>query len=322
MPTPFNRYLRRACRVVSLFSLLAWAPHGTGAEVVRTEPAAPGCGVASAPPRVLPPLASPAIPDSRVAVGARDIRLAWLAAPTSRYGHAALGSRVHAAELQVRVGDGEAARTLRYRLPDDRVFEDRVPRLADLDGDGRDEVVLVEAQEDEGAALVVLGVEGSGPAARVVERARGERVGRMRWLNPVGFADFDGDGRAELASVRTPHIGGVLTLQAYAPPRLVMLGELPGVANHQMGSVEQQLAVIVARRGAGPLVLVPDPTYRSLHALQWQPGVGWQAAAALATLPSPALRMLPVPGGACIGLEDGRSLRASVTGARAVLQVP
>ena len=45
-----------------------------------------------------------------------------------------------------------------YQLPLNRVFEDLVPRLVDLDGDGRDEVVLVESDLLRGAALVVLGL--------------------------------------------------------------------------------------------------------------------------------------------------------------------
>ena len=32
----------------------------------------------------------------------------------------------------------------------------------------------------------------------------------MRWLNPVGVPDLDGEERAEIAAVITPHIGGTL----------------------------------------------------------------------------------------------------------------
>jgi hypothetical protein len=104
-----------------------------------------------------------------------------------------------------------------YSLPSHRVFEDRVPRLVDLDGDGRDEILLVEADVVFGAALVVLGLRNDA----IVERARGPAVGSsFRWLNPVGVSDFDGDGRSDLASVTTPHIGWVLTLLHYRPPRL------------------------------------------------------------------------------------------------------
>lgn len=84
-----------------------------------------------------------------------------LVGPTSRYGHPAL---MRDTQEVVNLG-----------LPEDRIFENRLPRLIDLDGDGRDEVVVVELQATRGASLVVYGIEWNGRVAGWVERAQRRR---------------------------------------------------------------------------------------------------------------------------------------------------
>ncbi len=252
------------------------------------------------------------IPDSQVASGSRDIRRAWLGTPTDRYTHAALGSRTHGASLHAVVATAAGDRTLSLNLADDRVFEDRRLRLADLDGDGRDEIIVVEAHAQHGAALVVIGIEGTAAAPRLAERARSPHVGAMRWLNPVGTADFDGDGRQEIVSVTTPHIGGVLTLYRYDPPRLVPLAQEGDISNHRMGAVEQQLAAIVTAPGAPPLVVVPDQSRRALRLLRWSQGASWLAVGPSAPLPAAAARLVPHPAGACLQLENGNWMVVSI----------
>lgn len=187
---------------------------GAGLRVEDGEPARARCASALAQPEP-PPISMHRLSGSDAVQGTRDIAWLWFGSATDRYGHAALGNRVHGGSLHavLRAEQREFALT----LPADTVIEDRLPRLADLDGDGRDEAVVVESDLERGAALVVYGVEGAGNDTRWVERARSEHMGGMRWLNPVGVADFDGDGRLEIAAVATPHIGGVLTLYRYAP---------------------------------------------------------------------------------------------------------
>jgi hypothetical protein len=64
-------------------------------------------------------------------------------------------SAYEAASLKARLQDG---RLLTLRLSEESVFEDRLPRLADLDGDGSDEIIRVHCYADRGAALAVVGV--------------------------------------------------------------------------------------------------------------------------------------------------------------------
>jgi hypothetical protein len=255
------------------------------------------------------------LPDSQLAEGRQDLGWVWLGEPTWRYPHGALGSGVHAGSVFAQVRDGHRGwRIVEKSLPLDRVYEDRVPRVMDIDQDGRDEIILIEADARRGAALVVLGTEETPQGTGLVERARGPYAGStFRWMNPVGVADFDGDGKADLANVVTPHIGGVLQLLHYRPPLLVPFASAMDVSNHRMGALEQDLAVIVTEPGQKPTILVPDMTLRALHALRWDAPGKWTELADLKPLPGPVERMQPLPQGACVTLVDGRALRVTLT---------
>ena len=130
------------------------------------------------------------LPDGLLAAGSPDgdIVRAWYADPTERYGHAILGDAIEAGTLVAEQADGTL---VHYVLPETQVFEDRVPRIEDLDGDGRSEIVTIRASVYAGAAVTVYGIEGD----RVVERASTPFIGiANRWLNIVGMADFAGTG--------------------------------------------------------------------------------------------------------------------------------
>ena len=56
-----------------------------------------------------------------------------------------------------------------------------------------------------------------------------------RWLAPAGIADFDGDGRVEIAYVDRPHLLGELVFVRLEGDRLVETARLPGLTNHRIG---------------------------------------------------------------------------------------
>ena len=310
LPTSLSRLLH------SVFTPLIWvgALGLTGNAVamgLMLERAPLQCDVSDAAPPVLPAAAQQRLPDSQAVAGNKDIRWAWLGSPTSRYPHTALGSSIHAGSLHVLTTNAAGqAQELTYKLPIYRVFEDRVPRLVDLDGDGRVEVVVIESDALRGAALVVFGLRGGNASTDMTlqELARSPHAGStFRWLNPVGFADFDGDGRLDVASVTTPHIGGGLVLYHYQPPKLTPYAEAMDVSNHRMGSLEQRLAVIVQTPGMRPTVILPDMQHTALHALRWDAPGKWKELNDLKPLPARIERLTPLPegGGACAQLVDG-----------------
>ncbi len=153
------------------------------------------------------------------------VQAATLSAPTDRYDHAVLGDALEWGALDLTLEDG---RRVSITLPYTRVFEDIEARLADLDGDGRAEVIVVETDQQRGAALAVYGPEGKIAATRFIGQ-------RHRWLAPAGIADFDGDGRVEVAYVDRPHLLGELVFVRLEGDRLVETLRLPGLTNHRIG---------------------------------------------------------------------------------------
>lgn len=302
------------CIALSLWSQPAW----TMGLVVDPTAACTAPRSAPAPQTALPAAAEQRIADSQAVAGHNHIAWVWLASPTLRYPHGALGAKTHAATLHALV-QGEPGQwiTASVELPIHRVFEDRLPRLIDLDGDGRDEILVIEADALRGAALVVWGVERGKPAGtppRLVRRATSPRAGStFRWLNPVGVADFDGDGKPDVASVTTPHIGGTLTLHHYRPPHLVPFAKLMDVSNHRMGAIEQNLAVIVERPHTRPTIVVPDMTRRALHALRWEAPGQWKELADLVPMAGLVERLdLRDDGSACATLSDRTTSRVTL----------
>jgi FG-GAP-like repeat len=306
--------------IISL-SFLIFTCNKSVAMGLLVEPSTAHCGITTPVSAVPPAQASKRIPNSQVAQGKNDIVWAWLGSPTMRYPHKALGGITHAGSLHVLVADDNGKLLeIVHELPITRVFEDRIPRLVDLEGDGRDEIVLIESDALKGSATVVYALEISSKVKSakkipvLVERARSSHTGStFRWLNPVGVADFDNDGKLDIASVITPHVGGLLTLYRYAPPKLEPFAQAMDTSNHRMGDLEQQLAVIVTQDGVPPTIIVPDMQLKALHALRWEASGQWKDLADAKPLPATVQRITPMSKGGCVLLTDASWWRVTLT---------
>jgi len=205
------------------------------------------------------------LPGSQPQRGSGALRQAWFAAPTERYQHPIFERSGNASSVRALTGAGAE---LQYSAPPDAVIEDRLPRL--VRAWGQDAVLTVQSTIQGGAAVLLLGVAGQ----RLQPLAESAPIGTpQRWLNPIGVADFDGDGVPEVAAVVTPHIGGWLTLYRRDGHRLVVAHREPGFSNHAIGTDELRLAAMLDVNGDGLLDLaVPGPDRRTLRIVTFAGG--------------------------------------------------
>jgi hypothetical protein len=213
------------------------------------------------------PRPSDIIPHGRIAVGNNDIAMAWLAEGTGRYPHGVLGDKIEAAAVRVLTA---SRAPVDFVLREDSVFEDVAPRLVDIDRDGRDEILVVRSHREAGASLLLLGLRGD----RIVRLAESQAIGiPNRWINPIGAADFDGDGEIEIAAVETPHIGGQLVIYKVDGRRLREMARFIGYTNHVAGSAELGMSAILDVDGDGiPDIVLPSQDRRELRAVTFAKG--------------------------------------------------
>lgn len=190
--------------------------------------------------------------------GAEMITSAHFTDPVDRYGHFALGRPHEYACVTART---DAGRTLVLQLPEDEVFEDLMPRIIRLSADEPEELLAIVSRRNSGSRLVMVGLRGD----HLEISAQSPAIGTpMRWLNPVGVVDLDGDGRAEIAAVITPHITGTLKVYQRQGRELVELSALKGFSNHVYRTTELALSAPISVAGKMRL-LVPDATRTHLR---------------------------------------------------------
>ncbi|MEM7188975.1 MAG: FG-GAP-like repeat-containing protein [Pseudomonadota bacterium] len=202
---------------------------------------------------------------------------AELITPTGRYGHRVLGAEGEYAALRVGLRERYCPKCsstglqseVVIELPEDRVFEDVETRLADLNGDGFAEIIVVESSAGGGAELAVYGVvdDAVGKIAATPPIGR-----RNRWLAPAGIADFNGDGQNDIAYVEKPHIGGDLYLWTMRDGQLVEFARKGGFSNHKIG--EDFITGDVRDCGDGPEAVLPNFNWSKLMAVRFD-GAGW-----------------------------------------------
>ena len=275
-------------------------PLGDGRAFIRTATGwrrivatATGPCLAEARPPARLPMPKGGLPDGEV-VSAPDLGVAraWLSRPTRRYDHGILGDAIEAGGFVVVDTAGKRHELV---LPKGYVFEDLYPRIFDLEGDGRPDFAIIVSSLKKGASVIVYSLTKDG--LKGIKRT--PHIGRPhRWLNPVGIADFDGDGIKDVALVATPHIGGTVRIWSLGRrnPRLLP-GETGGFSNHWIGSRILLASGIADIDGDGrPELFVPSGTRKDLRILRYDDGLRQFAWIALPGRVSSALAFLAVPG--------------------------
>jgi hypothetical protein len=204
-----------------------------------------------------------ALPVWADATAARHPIEARYATPTNRYPHNIMGSLRAHSDLFVRVSTCETCQyteqEIAVRLPENLVFEDFAPRLKDLNGDGLNEVVVVESDQSRGSRLAVWDVIATSDGPKLVRGAAGSFVGtRFRWLAPIGAADFDGDGFVEFAYVEKPHLDKVLRIVRRDGEKIVLVASIAGVTNHAIGQERAESRIDIC--ADGPRIIALDAT--------------------------------------------------------------
>ncbi|MGL5139450.1 MAG: hypothetical protein ACRC7G_16960, partial [Beijerinckiaceae bacterium] len=123
---------------------------------------------------------------------------------------------------------------------------------------------------DRGAALALFRVDSN----RIVPLAESPAIGtRNRWLNPLGVADFLGDGSRTIAAVVTPHLAGSLRLYRLAGQALTEVARIDGYTNHIIGSRDLDLGHVVARTGIGAAhIVIPTLDRRAVAVVSLEAG--------------------------------------------------
>lgn len=192
---------------------------------------------------------------------------AWFDDPVTRYRHFVLGREHEPETLWVDAPGNHGLCGHALTLGPDHVFEDIAPRLADLDGDGTNEVIVAQSHRRLGARLAVYRWTG----AELVLAAATPHIGQAnRWLAVIGAADLDGDGVIEIAYVDRPHLARTLRVWAYRDGRLIERAAATGFTNHRIG--EAHVSSGIRDCGQGPEILTADPGWTRLLAARLEDG--------------------------------------------------
>lgn len=205
-----------------------------------------------------------ALPDGVPATGTRNIAEVWLIEPTTRYDHHVEGTPYEAAGLRARLANGTL---VTLRLDEEFVFEDRRPRLADLDDDGKDEIIVVLSSVREGASLAAYAIVGD----QVVLKARTPFIGAShRWLNPAGVADYDGDGQLDVTFVAMPHLVKRLEMWTLDDGGFRQTLSAENFSNHRNGSSHTGMSASADFNGDGVTDLaLPDGDRRIIRVVSF-----------------------------------------------------
>jgi hypothetical protein len=189
------------------------------------------------------------------------IETARYAEPTKRYVHDVIGNNAMMGSLIITLSNGKE---ITHKLPQDLVFEDTAPRIADVTGDGEPDVIVVESSVTKGARVAVWGADGRIAASSHIGQA-------SRWMAPAGIADFDGDGLNDIAVVDRPHLNRALRVFDVRGDKLTEWINAKPLTNHRIGDAIISGGVRVCDGGKPELVLA-EALWRNIAIVSFPEG--------------------------------------------------
>jgi hypothetical protein len=203
-----------------------------------------------------------ALPDSRL-LSDETGRILVLTHPSSRYAHGILGDTSEATRISL-VETTPCAQVLaEIAIPAPYVIEGLSPIWADLDGDGSREILVTVSDAAQGARLLAYSETGE-------QLATGPPVGRgYRWRHQLAIAAFGPNDEIEVATVLTPHIGGVVEFYRLLGDQLVLTARVPGYSTHMIGSRNLDMAIAGDFDADGRIeLLLPNQQFDTLGAVR------------------------------------------------------
>ncbi len=189
-------------------------------------------------------------------------QLLVLSEPTEQYPHGVLGDEFEARSISlVDLFPEFSSRRIEVQQP--LVIEGRSAIWVDVDEDGEDEIIVTASDAQQGARLLLFGEDGA-------LLAESTPIGQgFRWQHQIAVGPFGPHGEFEIASVRTPHIGGEVNYYRWEGDRLILVANIDGFSSHVIGSRNLDMAIAGDFDGDGaPEVLVPDQAMLNLAGLQ------------------------------------------------------
>jgi FG-GAP-like repeat len=149
------------------------------------------------------------------------------------------------------------------------VFEDLEPRLADIDGNGHDDVAVVKSYLKRGSSLAIIAERRD----RYQIIAETPPLGAAhRWLDPTAIGDFTGDGKVSIALVRQPHVIGMLELWTWSNGTLHKSGEITDSPNHIAGTSAIGMSAVADFNDDGvPDIALPSLDRKQLRIVSFAP---------------------------------------------------
>ena len=131
------------------------------------------------------------------------------------------------------------------------VFEAIGTVAADLDKDGKQEILVTQSDSDSGATHLVLGMRNK----KLMLKARSGATGTgNRWAHLLGAFNIDGSAPKVLA-VETPHLSGFLLALRLSGNRLRERARMAGFTTHSVDSRNLWKFTLLRRRGVVEIVM-------------------------------------------------------------------